>query len=89
MSIDVLYLGYNTVEVMSMILSLGERIRNLREDRDLNQTQLGMAVNMSQRKISYIECGKFEPSVEDIVAFCHFFQVSADYLLGIPEKYRK
>ena len=89
MSIDVLYLGYNTVEVMKMILSLGERIRNLREDRDLNQTQLGKAVNMSQRKISYIECGKFEPSIDDIVAFCHFFQVSADYLLGIPEKYRK
>lgn len=89
MSIDVLYLGYNTVEVMRMILSLGERIRNLREDRDLNQTQLGKAVNMSQRKISYIECGNFEPSVEDIIAFCHFFQVSADYLLGIPERYRK
>ena len=48
---------------------LGERIRNLREDRDLNQTQLGNAVNMTQRKISYIECGKFEPSIEDIVAF--------------------
>ncbi len=72
-----------------MTLSLGERIRNLREDRDLNQTQLGNAVNMTQRKISYIECGKFEPSIDDIVAFCHFFQVSADYLLGIPDKYRK
>lgn len=71
-----------------MTLSLGEKIRNLREDRDLNQTQLGDAVNMTQRKISYIECGKFEPSVEDIVAFCHFFRVSADYLLGISEKYR-
>lgn len=71
-----------------MDLSLGEKIRNLREDRDLNQTQLGNAVNMTQRKISYIECGKFEPSVEDIVAFCHFFRVSADYLLGIPSKYR-
>ena len=72
-----------------MKLSLGEKIRNLREDRDLNQTQLGQAVNMTQRKISYIECGKFEPSVDDIVAFCHFFKVSADYLLGIPANYRK
>ena len=72
-----------------MILSLGEKVRNLREDLDLNQTQLGKAVNMTQRKISYIECGKFEPSIGDIVAFCKFFKVSADYLLGIPEKYRK
>ena len=71
------------------MLSLGEKIRNLREDMDLNQTQLGAAVNMTQRKISYIECGKNEPSVEDIVAFCHFFKVSADYLLGISEQYRK
>ena len=61
----------------------------MREDRDLNQTQLGKAVNMTQRKVSYIECGKNEPSVEDIVAFCRFFKVSADYLLGIPDEYRK
>lgn len=71
-----------------MKLTLGEKIRNLREDADLNQTQLGQAVKMTQRKISYIECGKYEPSVDDIVAFCHFFQVSADYLLSIPNKYR-
>lgn len=76
-------------EVMEMKLSLGEKIRNLREDMDLNQTQLGNAVNMTQRKISYIECGKFEPSVDDIVAFCHFFHVSADYLLNIPDRYRR
>ena len=72
-----------------MKLSLGEKIRNLREDADLNQTQLGEAVQMSQRKISYIECGKYEPSVDDIIAFCHYFKVSADYLLGIPNRYRK
>lgn len=72
-----------------MKLSFGEKIRNLREDADLNQTQLGEAVHMTQRKISYIECGKYEPSVEDIIAFCHYFKVSADYLLGISEKYRK
>lgn len=72
-----------------MQLSLGEKIRNLREDRDLSQTQLGEAVHMTQRKISYIECGKYEPSVDDIIALCHYFQVSADYLLGLPDKYRK
>ena len=72
-----------------MKLSFGEKLRNLREDADLNQTQLGTAVQMTQRKISYIECGKYEPSIDDIVAFCHFFQISADYLLDIPDKYRK
>lgn len=72
-----------------MKLTFGEKIRNLREDRDLNQTQLAKAVNMTQRKVSYIECGKFEPSIEDIVSFCRFFRVSSDYLLGISEGNRK
>lgn len=72
-----------------MKLSFGEKIRNFREDMDLNQTELGKAVGMTQRKISYIECSKFEPSVEDIIAFCNFFKVSADYLLEIPEGYRR
>ena len=68
-----------------MKLSFGERVRNLREDADMNQTQLGNAVGMTQRKISYIECGKYEPSIEDITALCHFFKVSSDYLLGISD----
>ncbi|MBQ5969990.1 MAG: helix-turn-helix transcriptional regulator [Clostridia bacterium] len=67
-----------------MKLSFGEKIRNLREDADLNQTQLGEKTGMTQRKISYIECGKNEPSIDDIAALCTFFHVSADYLLGLP-----
>ncbi len=68
-----------------MKLSFGDRVRALREDLDLNQTQLAKAIGTTQRKISYIECGKYEPSLEDIVALCRFFKVSADYLLGISE----
>lgn len=68
-----------------MEFTFGEKIRSLREEMNINQTQLGKAVNMTQRKISYIECGKYEPSIEDITALCKFFQVSADYLLGIPK----
>lgn len=68
-----------------MKLTFGEKVRNLREDADLNQTQLGKALNMTQRKISYIECGKYEPSVDDIVTICRYFKVSADFLLGISE----
>ena len=75
--------------MIALKLTFGEKLRNLREDADLNQTQLGTAVNMTQRKISYIECGKYEPSIDDIISFCHFFQVSADYLLDLPDKYRK
>lgn len=68
-----------------MELTLGEKIKLLRENRELNQTQLGIAVGMTQRKISYIENDKYEPGIDDIKAFCKFFHVSADYLLGFPQ----
>ena len=70
---------------MKMELTLGEKIRLLREEKELNQTDLGKAVNMTQRKISYIENDKYEPSMEDIKALCKFFNVSADYLLGFSK----
>ncbi len=68
---------------------MGDKLRELREDLDLNQTQLGKELNMTQRKISYIECGKYEPSIEDIIAICDFFKISANYLLGLPNNYKE
>ena len=70
---------------MKMELTLGEKIRLLREEKELNQTELGKDVNMTQRKISYLENDKYEPSMEDIKALCSFFNVSADYLLGFSK----
>lgn len=74
-------INYNMVIVMN--LSLGEKIKNLREDHNLTQTELGKALNMTQRKISYMENNCYEPSVQDIIELCQFFNVSADYLLGL------
>lgn len=70
---------------MKMILSFGKKLRFLREERELNQTELGKAVNMTQRKVSYLEQDKYEPSMEDFRALCRFFNVSADYLLGFAK----
>ena len=71
---------------MKMKLTIGEKIRNLREDANLNQTELGNALNMTQRKISYIECNKYEPSLDDLRMICNYFKVSADDLLDIDVK---
>jgi transcriptional regulator with XRE-family HTH domain len=68
-----------------MELTFAEKIRLLRENKELNQTELGQNVGMTQRKISYLENGKYEPSLEDIKMLCQFFNVSADYLLGFPK----
>ncbi len=72
-----------------MKLTFGEKIKNLREDLDINQTELGERINMTQRKISYIECNKSEPSIDDIIAFSKFFKVSSDYLLGLETELKK
>ena len=69
---------------MDIELTFGEKIRLLREGLELNQTELGKAVNMTQRKISYMENDKYEPGMDDLKALCRFFNVSADYLLGFP-----
>ena len=68
-----------------MELTFGEKIRLLREEKELNQTELGEALGMTRRKISYLECGRYEPSFDDLRALCRYFQVSADYLLGFPK----
>ena len=51
---------------MKMEMTFGEKIKLLREEASLSQTQLGNELGMSQRRISYIECGKYEPNLEDI-----------------------
>lgn len=66
-----------------MQLTIGEKIKNLREDKNLTQGNLGKALNMTQRKISYLENNKYEPSIDDIIAICTYFKISADYLLGL------
>lgn len=66
-------------------MKLHEKIRGLREDRDLNQTEIGKILHMSQRKISYLERGEKAITEEEIVAYCLLFNVSADWLLGLPD----
>ncbi len=72
-------------------MTFGEKIRALREDRDITQGELGKALGMTQRRVSYIENDRYEPSLQDIYTLCTYFEVSADYLLGIPSglKYPK
>ena len=61
-----------------MSYSFGEKLRILREKKELTQTQLGNELCMTQRKISYLE--------RDIYEICCFFGVSADFMLNIPHK---
>lgn len=60
------------------------RIRELRIDNDLRQKDVADKCGMTQRKVSFIEKGVTEPNLEDIRNLCKLFNVSADYLFGLP-----
>ena len=50
----------------------------------ITQKDLANALGITQRKVSFLETGTTEPSLKDIVALCKYFNVSADFLLGLP-----
>ena len=58
------------------------RLRDLREDRDLRQIDVSKAIGIDQRTLSNYETGKTNPDSFAIIKLCDFYNVSADYLLG-------
>lgn len=63
-----------------------ERMRNLREDHDLTQKELGAIINKTQQGYSHIEEGRAELKIDDLITLCKFYKVSADYFIGISDK---
>ena len=62
-----------------------EIMRELREDHDLTQVQVAAVLNTTQQVYSRYEKGVNEMPVRHIITLCHFYKVSADYLLGIQD----
>ena len=59
-----------------------ERIRNLREDRDLKQEDLAVLLSCTQACYSYYECGKRDIPTATLIHLADYYGVSVDYLLG-------
>lgn len=62
-----------------------ERMRGLREDRDLTQKEVGFVINKSQQGYSHIEDGRAELKIDDLIKLCKFYGVSADYFIGLED----
>ena len=60
-----------------------ERLRNIREDRDLTQAKIGKLLNKSQQGYNHIEAGRAERKIEDLITLCRFYGLSADYIIGL------
>ena len=58
------------------------RIRDLREDMDLRQSDLAKETGIDQRTISNYEKGKTAPDAYALIKLADFFGVSIDYLVG-------
>ena len=62
------------------------RIRDLREDRDLSQATIAKVIKTTQQQYSKIETGKADISGEKLKLLAEFYNVSVDYILGLsPE----
>lgn len=59
-----------------------QRIRDLREDKNLNQTQIATLLNTSQTVYSRYERNERDLPIDYLITLCKFYNVSADYILG-------
>lgn len=66
-------------------MKVAERIRNLREDRDLSQIDIAEFLNTSQTVYSRYERNERSLPIEMLYELCKFYNVSADYILGLTD----
>jgi len=59
------------------------RIRDLREDAELSQTELAKFLGMSQTGYSKYETGENDIPTAILIALAHYYHTSVDYLLGL------
>lgn len=65
------------------------RLKDVREDRDYTQAEIGKILNKSQQGYNHIEAGRAELKIEDLKLLCNFYNLSADYLIGLSDKEMK
>ena len=58
------------------------RIRDLREDMDMNQTQIAQYLGMSQTGYSKYETGECDIPTSILIKLADYYNVSVDYILG-------
>lgn len=71
------------------MLTLVEKLRNIREDNDLTQTQIADYLGTSQTMYARYERGANEIPVRHLVTLCKLYNVSADCFLGTAPDRRR
>ena len=76
----------NTVSCGHEVMLMYPRIRDLREDADMNQTQVAKYLGMSQTGYSKYETGENDIPTQVLIRLSQLYHVSIDYLLGVSDK---
>ncbi len=63
----------------------GDRLKVLRESRDLTQSELAEELDISEPQIWRYENGESKPRGDVVIKFATFFGVSSDYLFGLTD----
>ena len=62
-----------------------ERLRGLREDSDKTQAEIASILGTTQQYYGGYETGKRPLPIDRLYILCNYYNVSADYILGLPE----
>lgn len=62
-----------------------DRLTELRIDNDIDQSVIAKILNCQQSAVSKYEKRRTKYKIEDIIKLCQFYDVSADYVLGLPQ----
>lgn len=91
MSIPFVKLFIIILSVYKEVDTMYPRIRNLREDKDMTQTQIAKALNMSQTGYSKYETGENDVPTSILIKLAEFHKTNVDYILGLTNvsKYYK
>ena len=68
------------------MLLFKERLKELRIEKGLTQTQLAKVLRVNQRTISNWEVGERQPTLDTLEVIAKYFNVSYDYLLGLTDE---
>lgn len=65
-----------------------QRLEDLRKDRDLTQAQTAELLGLKREQYRRYETGINEIKAGFIIKVCRFYNISADYLLGLTDEYK-
>ena len=63
-----------------------EILKQLRIEKKISQKQLSIDIGISTSHYQSYEYGKTKPTIDNLIKICKYFNVSADYLLGLTNK---